>query len=123
MASTYSDRLRIELMTAGDQSGTWGDTTNTNLGTLIEEAIAGVAVSEKIASDGKVKLGMKRRGVFIAYASGAVAIGSPLASAGENYVWVAKDTLSGASIIGTALETAADGESFKFVLNIAGNTN
>jgi microcystin-dependent protein len=28
-------------MAAGDQSGTWGDTTNTNLGTLIEEAIAG----------------------------------------------------------------------------------
>ena len=43
MASTYSDRLRIELMAAGDQSGTWGDTTNTNLGTLIEESIAGVA--------------------------------------------------------------------------------
>jgi microcystin-dependent protein len=41
MSSTYSDRLRIELMAAGDQSGTWGDTTNTNLGTLIEEAIAG----------------------------------------------------------------------------------
>jgi len=43
MASTYSDRLRIELMAAGDQSGTWGNTTNTNLGTLIEEAIAGLA--------------------------------------------------------------------------------
>ena len=43
MASTYSDRLRIELIAAGDQSGTWGDTTNANLGTLIEEAIAGVA--------------------------------------------------------------------------------
>ena len=42
MASTYSDRLRIELMGAGDQSGTWGNTTNTNLGTLIEEAIAGL---------------------------------------------------------------------------------
>jgi len=43
MASTYSDRLRIELISAGDQSGTWGDTTNANLGTLIEESIAGVA--------------------------------------------------------------------------------
>ena len=43
MASTYSDRLRIELMGSGDQSGTWGTTTNTNLGTLIEEAIAGHA--------------------------------------------------------------------------------
>lgn len=43
MASTYSDRLRIELIGTGDQSGTWGITTNTNLGTLIEDAIAGVA--------------------------------------------------------------------------------
>ena len=43
MASTYSDKLRLELISAGDQSGTWGDTTNTNLGTLIEEAIAGVS--------------------------------------------------------------------------------
>lgn len=43
MASTYSDRLRLELMGSGDQSGTWGDTTNRNLGTLLEESIAGVA--------------------------------------------------------------------------------
>ena len=43
MASTYSDRLRIELIGTGEQSGTWGNTTNTNLGTLIDEAIAGVA--------------------------------------------------------------------------------
>lgn len=43
MASTYSDRLRIELITTGEQAGTWGTTTNTNLGTLLEEAIAGVA--------------------------------------------------------------------------------
>lgn len=43
MPSTYSPDLRIELIGDGDQSGTWGDTTNTNLGTLIEQAIAGVA--------------------------------------------------------------------------------
>jgi hypothetical protein len=39
--STYSPSLRIELITTGDQAGTWGNTTNTNLGTLIESAIAG----------------------------------------------------------------------------------
>lgn len=39
--STYSPSLRIELITTGDQAGTWGGTTNTNLGTLIESAIAG----------------------------------------------------------------------------------
>jgi hypothetical protein len=42
MASTYSN-LKIELIGTGDQSGTWGVTTNTNLGTAIEEAITGTA--------------------------------------------------------------------------------
>ena len=40
MASTYSN-LGIELIGAGEQTGTWGTTTNTNLGTLIDQAIAG----------------------------------------------------------------------------------
>ena len=39
--STYSSNLRIELIDTGTQAGTWGNTTNTNLGTLIEDAIAG----------------------------------------------------------------------------------
>lgn len=44
--STYSPSLRIELITTGDQAGTWGSTTNTNLGTLVESSIAGyVSVS------------------------------------------------------------------------------
>lgn len=42
MASTYS-QLKIELIGTGDQAGTWGATTNTNLGTAIEEAITGSA--------------------------------------------------------------------------------
>ena len=41
MASTYSSNLGIELIGTGDQSGTWGTTTNTNLGTLLEQAIVG----------------------------------------------------------------------------------
>lgn len=42
MASTFST-LKIELIGTGEQSGTWGTTTNTNLGTAIEEAIVGSA--------------------------------------------------------------------------------
>lgn len=42
MASTYS-ALKIELIGTGDQSGTWGSTTNTNLGTALEQAIVGKA--------------------------------------------------------------------------------
>jgi hypothetical protein len=41
MASTYSTNLALELIGTGDQSGTWGITTNTNLGTLLEQAISG----------------------------------------------------------------------------------
>lgn len=43
MASTYSGNLAIELIGTGDQAGTWGNTTNTNLGTTIEQAIVGTA--------------------------------------------------------------------------------
>ena len=41
MSSTFSTNLAIELIGTGDQAGTWGNTTNTNLGTLIEQAISG----------------------------------------------------------------------------------
>lgn len=41
MASTYSTNLAIELIGAGEQAGNWGSTTNSNLGTLIEQAISG----------------------------------------------------------------------------------
>jgi hypothetical protein len=42
MASTYST-LKLQLMTTGENSTTWGDVTNVNLGTALEEAIAGSA--------------------------------------------------------------------------------
>lgn len=42
MASTYSN-LKIQLMATGENSGTWGNVTNINLGTALEEAIVGSA--------------------------------------------------------------------------------
>ena len=47
--STYSSNLRIELITTGTQAGTWGTTTNDNLSTVLEAAIAG-SVSVTTAS-------------------------------------------------------------------------
>lgn len=41
MPSTFSPNLRVELIGAGEQAGTWGTTTNRNLGTLLEGSIAG----------------------------------------------------------------------------------
>ena len=43
MASTYSTLLGVELPATGDQAGSWSTTTNSNLGTILAEAIAGVA--------------------------------------------------------------------------------
>jgi hypothetical protein len=39
--STYSTNLGLTLIGTGEQAGTWGSTTNTNLGTLLEQAISG----------------------------------------------------------------------------------
>ena len=41
MPLTYSPNLRITLIGNGEQAGTWGDLTNINLGTLLEQGIAG----------------------------------------------------------------------------------
>ena len=42
MPSTYSN-LKIQLMATGENNTTWGNVTNVNLGTALEEAIAGSA--------------------------------------------------------------------------------
>jgi hypothetical protein len=42
MATTYSTSLKLALIGDGEQAGIWGQTTNTNLGTLLEQAITGV---------------------------------------------------------------------------------
>jgi hypothetical protein len=39
--STYSPSLRVELITQGDQAGTWGTTTNNNFAYIFDTAIAG----------------------------------------------------------------------------------
>lgn len=41
MSSTYSSSLRIELIGSGDQAGTWGATTDSNLTYIMDTAVAG----------------------------------------------------------------------------------
>jgi hypothetical protein len=41
MSLSYSSNLQLTLIGTGDQEGVWGETTNTNLGTLLEQAISG----------------------------------------------------------------------------------
>ena len=89
------------------------------------DVIAGVAASEKIASDGKTSLGVFRKGIFKATCSGAIPVGAPLASAADgaahfiNYVCTANAAgCSGSKTLGYALETGADTETILIDLNI-----
>ena len=49
MPSTYSTNLGLELMVTGEKSDTWGDITNSNLGTLLEQAVSGY-VTQAVAT-------------------------------------------------------------------------
>ena len=50
MASTYSSDLKIELMATGENAGTWGTKTNTNLN-LVQQAIAGYEAISAASAD------------------------------------------------------------------------
>lgn len=84
------------------------------------DPIIGIAAEEKIANDGKTTIGVYIHGVFKGFAGAAgVTAGNAIIS----------DTATGAAnelvdadvnsehIVGRALETAADTESFLFLLN------
>lgn len=51
MPSTFSPSLRIELIADGEQAGVWGQTTNNNLGDLLEQAITGSTTVNVTSSD------------------------------------------------------------------------
>jgi len=79
---------------------------------------AGIAAREKIAGDGRTQLAVFRRGVFDMVASGAIQVGDPVAMEVNNHVIAAVNTLSGAEIIGHALETGTAGERIQIYLNV-----
>ena len=54
MASTYSN-LKFQLMATGENSGTWGNVTNDNLGIAVEQAITG-SVDVTVSSDTTLSL-------------------------------------------------------------------
>tara|TARA_R100001509_G_scaffold1855_1_gene1578 strand:- start:7885 stop:8844 length:960 start_codon:yes stop_codon:yes gene_type:complete len=54
MASTYSDRLKLELQGTGENAGTWGDKTNNNLTVL--DAFGAGYLSKSVAGSSDVTL-------------------------------------------------------------------
>jgi len=55
MASTYSN-IKIQLMATGENSGTWGNVTNVNLGTALEQAIVETATVDVSGGDATLSL-------------------------------------------------------------------
>lgn len=54
MASSYSDRLKLELQGSGENAGTWGDKTNNNLEVL--DAFVNGYLSKSVAGSANVTL-------------------------------------------------------------------
>jgi len=85
MASTYSGNLAIELIGTGDQAGTWGLTTNTNLGTSLEQAITSTA-SVNFINGGNSAIALTQTNAFQAARSYRLTLtGSATAT---QYLWV-----------------------------------
>jgi hypothetical protein len=100
MASTYSTNLGIELIGTGDQSGTWGATTNTNLGTLLEQAIVGYAT----------------QAVTDSASATVLSIANGTSSTGRNYVI----TLTGVLTANRTVEVPAVNKPYTFFNNTTG---
>ena len=108
---TVADGTGIEKGTLLDLA----DPLTASASTATNDIVAGIAYGEKIASDGRTKLEVLRGpGDWVkVHASGGITVGDPVGYAAPgNYVRSLKAAtgLSGGIIFGTALETAADGE-------------
>ena len=77
MTSSYSTDLKLELMVTGENAGTWGDKTNTNLN-LVQQAIAGFE-QVTLSSGGTLALAMTNaalsnaRNMVIKFATASIA--------------------------------------------------
>lgn len=84
------------------------------------DAVIGIAAEEKIASDGKTAVGVYLRGIFkgTAGAAGTTAGDGIIsdASTGDNGELVVADATSN-NILGIALDTVTDLQTFRFFLN------
>ena len=100
MTSTYSPNLALELIGTGDQSGTWGLTTNNNLGTLLEQAIVGYVTQAVADTTGSTVL----------------TIPNGTTSNGRNYVIELTGTLTAARTV----EVPAVQKPYVFVNNTTG---
>ena len=101
MASTYSSDLKLELMATGENAGTWGTKTNTNL-QLVQQAIGGF--EQVTVGDGAT--------VALVMTDGTIS------NARNMVVKVATVTLSGATVL-----TVPDSIEKMYIFDVTGVTN
>ena len=101
MASTYSSDLKLDLMATGENAGTWGTKTNTNL-QLVQQAIGGF--EQVTVGDGAT--------VALAMTDGTIS------NARNMVVKVATVTLSGATVL-----TVPDSIEKMYIFDVTGVTN
>lgn len=105
------------------EKGTWlalTDPMTAIAHSAANQPIAGIAYREKIASNGQTKLAVMRRGIIRATLSGSCTVGDALVmDASVNMVKTAPNniTLSGANIVGVALETGTTAQTILMDLN------
>lgn len=88
------------------------------------DVLAGIAASEKISGDGKIKLGVYRRGIFRLLASGSITVGDAVASgATANTIYTAPVTFKSGSILGHALETVTNAQTIRIAVNVGAGGN
>ena len=84
------------------------------------DPIIGIAAEEKIASDGKTKIAVHLTGIFKGFA-GAAGVTAGQAIISDTGTGAANELVNAdvnsEHIVGRALETATDTQSFKFLLN------
>lgn len=140
MASTYSPSLKLELIGNGDQSGTWGTTTNTNLGTLLEQAITGVQAITMVNADYTLSnlngAADEARNAVLVVGGTNAAIRNVIAPAVEKLYVIRNNTVGGFAIViktsastgvsianGTTAFVYCDGSEFYFVVPSYASTN
>ena len=104
MASTHDNDLRLEEMATGEQSGTWGTKTNTNL-ELIADAFG--SGTENLGSDANTTITMADatadavRALFLTITSVSLSTTREVTLAPNtvNKIWIIKNSTTGSQII------------------------
>ncbi len=128
MASNYSSNLGITLMTPGENSDTWGDITNDNLGTLLEQAISGY-VTQSVATgtdttitipDGSTGVA---RNMYIELTGTGGAATNLIVPAKKKLYFIYNNTVSGQVTVKVSGQTGVSVENGKKVILVCDGTD